>query len=325
MQEIDLMAIIRLALKNWKTIAIWCGSFVVLGLVVVLMTPRVYKGTALLAPEQVVVSEEGDAIYPEIYPDIVGSTDFLLKLLTVEVRTKDGSVNTDYKDYLLNHTKHSLLYRLTKKDDDTPIVSSGSTSDNDANNPVALSRKEDALLEQLRTSITCTWARKTGVVSLNVLDQDPLVAAIIANHVTTQLQEAIYEYRTRKARIDLEYAQQIYNEDEAAYKQAQAEYAAFTDAYGRATLESYRIQQQSLARTADLHFQSFSNSRIKLQDAKMKLQENTPTFYPFQQASVSSKPAGKSRKVLMMMWLCIGLACGVGFVLVREYVKKLHK
>lgn len=322
MQELDLIAIIRLALKNWKTIAIWCGSFVLVGLVVTLTTPRVYKGTALLAPEQVVVSEEGDAIYPEIYPDIVGSTDFLLKLLTVEVRTKDGSVTTDYKDYLLNHTKHSLLYRRTQKDDETPITTVNLTSDSVANQPITLSRKEDALLEQLRESITCTWEKRTGVVSLNVIDQDPLVAAIIANHVTTQLQEAIYEYRTRKARIDLEYAQQIYNEDELAYKQAQAEYAAFTDAYGRATLESYRIRQQSLARTTDLHFQSFSNSRIKLQDAKMKLQENTPTFYPFQQASVSSKPAGRSRKLMMMLWLCLGLFCGVGFVMVRNYFQK---
>lgn len=322
MQELDLIAIFRLALKNWKTIAIWCGSFVLVGLVVTLTTPRVYKGTALLAPEQVVVSEEGDAIYPEIYPDIVGSTDFLLKLLTVQVRTKDGSVSTDYKDYLLNHTKHSLLYRLTQKDADAPITISNLTSDSVANQPITLSPKEDALLEQLRGSITCTWEKRTGVVSLNVIDQDPLVAAIIANHVTTQLQEAIYEYRTRKARIDLEYAQQIYNEDEMAYKQAQAEYAAFTDAYGRATLESYRIRQQSLARTADLHFQSFSNSRIKLQDAKMKLQENTPTFYPFQQASVSSKPAGRSRKLMMMVWLCLGLFCGVGFVMVKNYFQK---
>lgn len=322
MQELDLIAIIRLALKNWKAIAIWCGSFVLVGLVVVLTTPHVYKGTALLAPEQVVVSEEGDAIYPEIYPDIVGSTDFLLKLLSVEVRTKDGSVNTDYKDYLLNHTKHSLLYRLTQKDDDTSVASANPISDSAANQPVILSRKDELLLAQLRTSITCTWEKRTGVVSLNAIDQDPLVAAIIANHVTTQLQEAIFEYRTRKARIDLEYAQQIYNEDEMAYKQAQAEYAAFTDAYGRATLESYRIQQQSLARTTDLHFQSFSNSRIKLQDAKMKLQENTPTFYPFQQASVSNIPAGKSRRLLMMMWLCIGLFCGVGFVMVRNYFQK---
>lgn len=318
LQELDLIVLFRLALKNWKTIAIWCGSFVLVGLVVVLTTPRVYTSTVLLAPEQVAVSEEGDAIYPKIYPDIVGSTDFLFNLLSVEVRTKDGRVNTDYKDYLLNHTKHSLLYRLTQKDD----APSNSALDDDANHPVTLSRKDEALLEQLRTSITCTWEKRTGVVSLNVIDQDPLVAAIIANHVTTQLQEVIFEYRTRKARIDLEYAQQIFNEDELAYKQAQAEYAAFTDAYGRATLESYRIRQQSLARTTDLHFQSFSNSKIKLQDAKMKLQENTPTFYPFQQASVSSKPAGKSRKSMMMVWLCLGLFCGVGFVIVRNYFQR---
>lgn len=329
MQEIDLITVVRLVLKKWETVLIWCVAFTLLGLIIVLTTPRVYQSTALLAPEQIAETGPEDAIYPEIYPNIVGSTDFLLQLFNVEVHTVCGNIKTDYKDYLQHHIKRSLLlypanwiYALWQKMSHSASTISDVSLDGIVYRPVTLSKQDEELLKNLRSSITCKWDKKTGVITLEVIDQDPLVAAIIANHVTTQLQEAITEYRTRKARLDLDYAQQIFDEANAAYQQAQAEYATYTDAYSHATVGSYKIQQESLKQTADLHFKTFSDAKIKLQEAKMKLQENTPAFYTFQQASIAGKPFGTSRAKRMLMWLCLGLFCGMGFVVAKEYFRK---
>lgn len=329
MQDIDLITLLRLVLKKWRVVFIWCVAITLLGLVIVFTTPHVYQSTALLAPEQIAETGPEDAIYPEIYPNIVGSTDFLLQLFNVEIRTVNSEIKTDYKDYLQHHYKRSLLsytvgwiYVLRQKMSSSPVTIADDTLDGVVYHPVTLSKQDEELLKNLRSSITCKWDKKTGVITLDVMDQDPLVAAIIANHVTTQLQEAITEYRTRKARLDLDYAQQLYNEVNAAYQQAQAEYATYTDAYSHATIESYKIQQESLKQTVDLHFKAFSDAKIKLQEAKMKLQENTPAFYVFQQASIAGKPFGPSRAKRMLMWFCFGLFCGVGFVVAKEYFKK---
>lgn len=331
MQEINLAALIQLVQKKWKITTIVCVSITLLGVIVVSTTPNVYLSTALLAPEQVDEKEQEEAIYPEIYPNIVGSTDFLLQLFNVEIRTADGSIITSYKEYLTHHIKSSILsyplgwiYAIRQKVSSKPITISNAALEEFDNKPTMLSKSDEELLSSLRSSIACRWDKKTGVITIDVVDQDPLVAAIIATHVTIQLQEAITDYRTRKTRFDLDYAQQIYDETYQAYQQAQNEYATYTDAYSHATLESYKIQQESLKQTVELHFKTFSDAKIKLQEAKMKLQENTPAFYTFQQASIAGLPSGTSPLKKIFKWFCIGIICGLGFAVLTEYIKHFH-
>lgn len=40
--------------------------------------------------------------------------------------------------------------------------------------------------------------QKTSVISISVMDQDPMVAAILADTLQSRLQQYITEYRTKK-------------------------------------------------------------------------------------------------------------------------------
>ena len=91
----------------------------ILGLAVSFGTPKEYKASVMLAPEtsssnsltsnisslasmvgmDMDFGSSNDAIYPEIYPDLLQSSDFIVGLFGVEVVNKDGSVRTDYYDY----------------------------------------------------------------------------------------------------------------------------------------------------------------------------------------------------------------------------------
>ena len=55
------------------------------------------------------IGQTGDALYPEIYPDLVGSTDFSVGLFPIIVKTKDGSVKCDYYTYLTKYNKNALV------------------------------------------------------------------------------------------------------------------------------------------------------------------------------------------------------------------------
>ena len=50
-EEIDIMELVRKVLKEWKFIAFWCFVAAVIGVVVVLSTPRKYAVNMILAPE----------------------------------------------------------------------------------------------------------------------------------------------------------------------------------------------------------------------------------------------------------------------------------
>ena len=108
-QEIDL---IELAQKVWadrKMLYKVCGIAAVIGLIVGFSIPKEYSTEVTLAPESASKVNAGsmgalaamaginlggsvgeDALSPELYPDIVKSTPFLLELFDVRVKDQKG-------------------------------------------------------------------------------------------------------------------------------------------------------------------------------------------------------------------------------------------
>lgn len=103
-EEIDLM---ELALKVWnerKLVLKACGIAALIGLVVAFSIPKEYTSTIVIAPESTSGKSGGglsslaslaginmnmntvDAIYPDLYPQIVGSVPFLTDLFDIQVQ-----------------------------------------------------------------------------------------------------------------------------------------------------------------------------------------------------------------------------------------------
>ena len=124
--EIDIMELLLKLLSNWKKLLLWCGVSAVVGIVVAFSIPRQYTVTSKMAPE-IVTKTSGsvasiasmlganisnmttnDAVYPDLYPDIVSSTPFVTELFSLPVQFRDkrgGMVDTDYYTYLKEYTK----------------------------------------------------------------------------------------------------------------------------------------------------------------------------------------------------------------------------
>lgn len=66
--------------------------------------------------------------------------------------------------------------------------------------------------------IKCSVDKKDYVISISVDDQDPLICATIADTVRARLQQFITEYRTSKARTDLEYYQKMCKDAKEKYE-----------------------------------------------------------------------------------------------------------
>lgn len=118
-QEIDL---IELAQKVWadrKMLYKVCGIAAVIGLIVGFSIPKEYSTEVTLAPESASKVNAGsmgalaamaginlggsvgeDALSPELYPDIVKSTPFLLELFDVRVKDQKGKIDTTLYAYL---------------------------------------------------------------------------------------------------------------------------------------------------------------------------------------------------------------------------------
>lgn len=299
---------------------------------VTLSLPNYYRCTVMLAPEISAGKNSGslaslassfgvnlgnnsagmDAIMPTLYPDLMNSVTFKTSLFPVLVQREDIDSSMTYYDYLLNHQRRpwwsaaaeALLSLLPKEEESGKV------------DPFRLTNEQAGVIEVMNKKVACDVDNKTLVITINVTDQDPLVAASMADSVQVHLQEFITDYRTRKARIDLAYNQKLYAEARSRYEKARMAYAAYADSYRNDLFERTRSERTKLENEMSLQYQAYSRVAAQLQLAEAKVQEETPAFTTLQPATVPVRKAGPKRSMICLAFLFLA------FVVTTVYVLK---
>lgn len=297
--------------------------------------PRYYTTEAKLAPEMgssmngstlgSIASAFGfdfgdmqttDAITPLLYPDLMDDNAFVAKLFAVEVENQDEDLKTTYYDYLKNRQKRpwwgGLFSWLTS------FMKSDEEDNGQANqfNPYSLTRKDNDIVEAIRSNIMLAVDKKTGVITINVTDQDSRICKTLADSVMGALQYFIIEYRTNKARTDYKYYEHLANEALTAYETTRREYAAMADASTRLALKSMEMKMEDLENDMQLKYTTYQTLNTQLQAANAKVQERTPVFTILKGAAIPIKPAGPKRIIFvsgMMILAAFALSVFVYF------------
>jgi hypothetical protein len=131
--EIDLIAIVRTLLKEKKVIIKTTLIFMVVGLLIALFSPKVYKSSTTILPQMASAKKggglssiaslagislgsvgNGSEISPLLYEQIVGSTPFQKELLKTPLTIQGVSGKISFVDYYTNIYSPSL-FSLFKK------------------------------------------------------------------------------------------------------------------------------------------------------------------------------------------------------------------
>lgn len=332
-EEIDLL---ELALKVWgkrKFIFRACGYAVLVGLVIAFSIPREYTASAMIAPElsdnkttgglsplaamaglNLNGTSTADAIYPDLYPDIVSSTPFITGLFNVQVKDLDEEVDTTLYCYLNEYQCVPWWSLITS----APFKALGwvislfteEEKEDAILDPFHLTKEEADIAKELSERITVSVDKKTGVTTLSVTMQDARISACLTDTVVRRLQDYITEYRTTKARQDFQFQEKLFERKKKEYEKAQENYAKFADANKNIILLSYRAEQERLENEMRLAYQVYTSVAQQLQMAEAKVQEITPVYTIIEPATIPIK-ASKPRKTLMLLGIVFltGLCC----------------
>lgn len=325
-KEIDLVKVFVTLWNNRKQY-FWALpiTFVVSALLIVCV-PRYYACQVTLVPETGAASAGGslgslassfgfnigsagggeDAIQPQLYPELMASPKFTTGMFGVEVETIDGDLKTTYYEYLLKHQKKawwSTMFSIFSEEKEVSL---------EGLDVFRLTGEQDMMVKAIQQKISCNINKKTNVITISVQDQDPLIAATLADSVRVRLQKAITEYRTSKARIDLEFTEKLYSKAKADYDSIRQKYNAISDANVDVTLHSVKSKIDDVEKEMNLSYSVYSNLALQLQQSQAKLQEKTPAFTELQGASVPVKPAGPKRVIFVLaMMFVVGVAVSV--------------
>ena len=254
-------------------------------------------------------SKDADAITPNLYPDLMNSVDFKASLFDIKVHRKDSTKMMTYYDYLLrDQVKPWWSGLLASKD----------TIGKQKLNTFMLTRQQTAIMQQIQRNVVCDVDEKTGVITINVTDQDPLIAATMADSVQARLQEFITKYRTNKARNDLESTKRLCLEAKQRYEKARQLYGSFSDSNQDLILESVRSKGEDLENDMQLQFNTYNSLAANLQSAYAKLQDVTPAFITLQSATVPIQKAGPHGSRILLVLLFVAFLGTTLYALWRE-------
>ena len=336
LKVIDLGLIIKRIWARKKLFLIVIPIVFLLSCAYILCIPRYYTSSLSLAPEMAgsgsgmggtlgsLASSFGidlgnmettDAINPLLYPDLMDDNGFVMGLSKVRVKSMDGAIDCSYYEYIdkkqempwWGETVAKIKGWLAPKPE--PRKGAGGES-----NPYFLTNKQDDVINSIKNNIAIAVDKKTGVISISVEAQDPLICKSVADSVKERLQIFITNYRTNKARIDAEYYKKLADNAKKDYEKSRRKYGSYADANTDVVLESLKAEQNDLENDMQLKYNTYTSLTTQYQAAAAKIQERTPAFTLIKGASVPVKPAGPKRMVFVL-----GM-CFLAFVVTSLYV-----
>lgn len=210
------------------------------------------RTTALIKQSLPTNREEG-LKDPETYGNILSSMKFCEELSAISIGD-----STDYYHYLLrNHRRPwwESAYRFF----------------------VNINEKDD-IIDLIQDCIKFSFSPKYATILIQVTDQHPQMATLIADSVTIRLQQAITKHRTVKKKAELANAIKSKANAEEAYHKALAEYSSYSDTHQNVKDKHIATKLSSLQQDAHLASKIYSKECIAVARAEALLQHATPSF-----------------------------------------------
>lgn len=341
-KEIDLIDLGKKLWQERKFILKISLVGLVVGIIVAFSIPKEYTTTVILAPESNSGNTTGSAgalaamaginlggsvadgdIAPDLYPNIIESTPFIIGLFNVRVNDLKNEVDTILYFYIKDEQKSAWWSKIMKLPSSIIglFLAENKEMGLDGINNFSLTKEQTDVFNNLKDRITLTVDKKTGIITLTSRMQSPEISASIADTLTTYLQSYIINYRTQKARQDLAFTEKLYSEAKKDYSDAQQKYAKYLDENQNVILASYRVNQEKLQNEMTLAYSVYNQVAQQLQLAKVKVQDITPVYTIIQPATIPLVPTKPNKKLIVIGVVFLMVVGVCGYILVKDYFK----
>lgn len=347
--EIDLMDILKRIWDGRATIIKVTAVFAVLGILYAFGSPNVYTTTTKLLPEAQQTNSLGrlgglaaqfglggaggsatnDLLPPQIFPEILASFDFLHEIIKKKVYFEEVQDSITIQEFYTLYQKSNPLVEYTIGLPFKAITLLRSTPESSsAKNPSMESYNrihpvDLAAIGSVRKSVELNLEQQTGVQNLNVTTQYPEVTVQLADLVTESLSSYLIRYRTQKSRQNLSFLEQRHFEAWENFERVQERLAKFRDQNQGNLTASARTAEQNIQSEYNVKLNIYSSLTEQLEQARIKLQQDTPVINILQGSLYPNQKSGPNRRLFIVISTFIGFVFGVGTTLVRPLIYAL--
>ena len=267
-----------------------------------------------------------DGIGVPLYPEVVTTKPFLAEMCGIKVQGRKMDEPVTLYNYLAKEQKAAWwTYILQAPSRFMNWVSSLFSGEGGKSGRAgedidifSLTGEQSRVLKVLYGRVNASIDKRSGVMSVAVTMQDPVISAVVADSIVHKLGEYIIRYRTDKARQDMDYAQKTFDEAKAAYYSAQGKYADFVDRNKNIIKQTVQIEEDRLRNEMNLAYGVYNATAQQLETAKMKVQEQTPCITVIEPASVPIYQSKPRKSVILIGFMFLGAVCAMGYILSKD-------
>lgn len=352
---IDFVALARSLWAGRKTIIIVTAVFMALGLLSALTMRRSYTVSSVMVPQLGssrgaasllslvggtafdLGNQSGQDLSPLVYPQIVGSSTYLLELANTPLHYSKADTAVSMATYAKEYSKPTVMGTIAKYTIGLPgviigklkkpaqeVVDTTAAANTFPLKPVKLTKEEAAIVKAVRQCVSLSVDKKEGYLVLSVTGSEPLQTAELGVKAQQLLQDELTRFRTEKAQKQLEYVEGRYKEIKAETESVQAALAVATDRAQGMTTTRARIEHDRLQSKYVVLSSIYAELAKQLEQAKMQVKRDTPVLAVVQPITVPRQPSN-SRARKLIVWTFFGIILGCGIVLGKSYLPKVKE
>lgn len=281
-----------------------------------------------------------ETIQPEMYPDIAQSLDFRMAL--AETPLYFGAIDQSisplryWEDYarpsLADQVKRytiglpGQLLGLLSQPKATPPAGSGAAEAN------AIAQYDQDFLDRVEAignllAVETETAKDFNAVTslrISATLPDAHAAAGLAQAAANQLMEAVIDFEIRKIKGELDYLERHHADMQARYHRAQAALAEFRDRNRSTTSAETQSEMERLQNEFSMAYDLYRSVRAELEQARIKLERDTPVFATLEKVVVPNEPASPRKVLILFAAFFIGLLAMVAWVGLRMFWEQLQ-
>ncbi|MEM0941263.1 MAG: Wzz/FepE/Etk N-terminal domain-containing protein [Bacteroidota bacterium] len=343
--EIDLIELVKVIWSKRRFILKVTGFFFILGLIIAFTSKVEYKASCKLLPE----SQEGsvpdlgglgglaglagfdlsggfgssEALSPELYPEIVNSAPFLENLINVPIYFEkiDTTISSFY--YLKEMDQPSLFGLIAEYTIGLPwqiksLFNSTKEIELKDYDLVRFSEEDWKMIELYKDRLSVSVDSKTSLISISAEMPDPVAAAKVTDLLVRELTESVTNYKIEKSQINLTFIMERFEEAKDEYEEKQEQLARFTDRNRNVSNPIIQTEYERLQNELNITFEVYKGLATQLEQAKIKVKEETPVFTVLEPVRVPEDKSKPKRGLILLFVFSLGIIMSIVMISLKN-------
>lgn len=355
--DIDFIAIAKVLWGERKTILLSTIFGLVIGIFIAFVNPKQYKVSSLIIPQysgktssgglsalasiagiNIGSSESTGEISPLLYPQIITSVPFQIELMNIPIQFSDVEHPVSVYEYYTQIAKPDFTAKIKKYSIGLPIYIYNLFRSKNIINPnkkheynqevIKLTESQNNLCSFLNSIISLETNAKEGYLKLTVTMSDPIAAAELGQQAQELLQDYVINFKTQKSKQELRFIQERYNSSKFEMEQKQLIAANLNDKNNFLTTSAAKINSERSKTDFQISNSVFLELSKQLEQAKIQVKKDTPTFTVVQPFVIPNSPYGNGKLTSSIIYSVFGFIIGLIIsgikITLPEFMKKFN-